>query len=152
MHSYADIDTLREVMTTLQNDYYSDDMLQQEIYDEQDQACEMLVEDIKEISLAEDTSLAGSSGGWLEVTYTVNFESVDDATDREDLLAYYREAKELEKQESIVADRIEKAHTSYNKYMDSKDYYADMVENMLSNDEIKSSYKEHAESLLAKIN
>lgn len=158
MRSFGDVDTLRKSLTSVQNEYYSDDELQNAIYREQMDACEMLLEDLTGktgmlvIESVTGAHFAGRSGGWVEVDYSVNFEPLDDDADTEDVDGYYRLAAELVKAEATVADFIANEHKRYNEYVDTPEYYRDIADSLLNDDAIKTEYTERVADLTRKIN
>lgn len=147
MVSFGDVETLREYLTPLQDDYYTDDMLQQYINEEQEEACNLLIDDILEFKKVEDVYFAGRSGGWIEVQYTNN---LDNDIEKEDIQHYYKLAKELEKEEEKVKNAIKNTHQGYNKYVDTPEYYKDIANSLLTSEEIKEVYIEQGGKLLEK--
>lgn len=155
MRSFCDTDTLRKSMTARQNEFYSDN----ELYDRawygmiEDEAT-MLMDEIKDTySLVKDCGMAGRSGGWLEVDYQNDLIEVDETTDKNDIAYYYKLAKELEKQEGEVRELIEQRHKALNAYIDTPEYYKDIAENVLYDDEVIGEfYKDKIKTLTDKLN
>lgn len=150
MHRFATVETLRTYLTKLQNEYYTDETLQDVIYQEQEDTCRFLVEDIKEQSqLITGVNFAGRSGGWVEVTYTNNID-IDITEIRynytvKDIKEVYAVAKELEETEAKVSKFIEDSHTYYNKYIDTKEYYTNLVDLLVTDEDIRKEYKARSE-------
>lgn len=168
MRNFADIDDLRKEMSTLQNDYYTDEDLRNIIDEENISTCQLLKEDTTGVTgaleidnlLIEDVYYAGRSGGWLEVEYTNTLqEFIDDYVnygDEKDIPLkvvneYYKKAKELVQLESDVAQFIQDEHKKYNNYVGTTNYYKDLVYTMLDDENIKATYKKQADTLLSKI-
>ena len=148
-----DIDDIRAKMSKLQNDYYSDNSIQQLIWNEREDAAEQLMYAVQEIDLVLETGFAGRSGGWLEVEFEVNFETFeafDEDTDVEEVEEVYKKAQELEKEETEVAKLIEDRHKDYMKYLNTDEYVTDIIENMQCDNDISNNYKIQAGVLLAK--
>ena len=155
MSAFADVDTLEDYLTKRQNDFYSKETLYQLLQDKQDTDCEMLVLDIKE-QYQLDAVFAGRSGGWIEVDYENGLIELDENGDTiyesdVDINIYYKEAKALEKLEIDVADFIEKSHAEYEKYINSKEYYRDISELLLDDQEIAETYRNDIKRLANKL-
>lgn len=150
MHSFADVETLRTYTSDVQNKYYKDNTLDAILWEEQEDTCRFLVDDIQE-EYGLESYFAGRLGGWLEVQYEtcgLDYIAEDDAHTIETINELYKEARKLEKLESKVSEFITNAHKSYNKYVDSKEYYTDILERLESDTEIKETYKTKAHELL----
>ena len=155
MSAFADVDTLEDYLTKRQNDFYSKETLYQLLQDKQDTDGEMLVLDIKE-QYKLDAVFAGRSGGWIEVDYENGLIELDENGDTiyesdVDINMYYKEAKALEKLEIDVADFIEKSHAEYEKYINSKEYYRDISEMLLDDQEIAETYRNDIKRLANKL-
>lgn len=129
MSSFGDIDTFRKYLTPLQNKHYTDDDLYEHINFENEVSANMLIEDIHE-EFGLDASFAGRSGGWIEIDYPSNFEDVTLEDDDDTINGYYYEAKELEELEAKVSNFIKDQHKGYNDYVDTKQYYQDLLERL----------------------
>ena len=143
MYSFADVESLRDNMSPLQNEYYNDDSLCECINTELEYTGESLIEDIQE-QYGLQALYAGRSGGWLEVDYNniVDIDYVDDDMSYDDVNFYLLEAKRLEKIENNVSNFIKKRHTEYNDYVDTGAYYRYICDNyILPDNEIKEIYK-----------
>ena len=155
MSAFADVDTLEDYLTKRQNDFYSKETLYQLLQDKQDTDCEMLVLDIKE-QYQLDAVFAGRSGGWIEVDYENGLIELDENGDTiyesdVDINMYYKDAKALEKLEIDVADFIEKSRAEYEKYINSKEYYRDISELLLDDQEIAETYRNDIKRLANKL-
>jgi len=153
MRSYGDVETLTSNLSDLQKDYYEGtEYLQQDIYSEQEYTCEMLIDNLVDnYDLVTSAGFAGRSGGWIEVDFEVGFEEVDNTFYDSEISESYKMAKELEEEEQLVEKEIARQHKAYNYYVDSDNYYTDLREGLMTDEDIKQSYKDQAESLLSKI-
>jgi len=149
MHSFVDVESLRKELTARQNDYYSDDTLYKIMSEDITDNANMLSDDIQEEYKLEN-GYAGRSNGWIEVEYVNNLFILDEDTE-EDVNALYKEAKALEQLESDVCEFIKKRHKALNAYIDTPQYYKDMVERLTSDEEIADIYKDKITALTHKL-
>lgn len=151
MYHFGDVDKLREFLTQRQNDFYSDSHLLGIIEEDLTLNANCLAKDI-EFEFGLEAGFAGRSDGWLEVDFENGLDYVDMDTAKEDIEYYFKKAKELEELEEKVKQFIEKQHSSYNKYVDTEQYYKDLTENCLLPDEdIADVYKNKIKQLTDKL-
>ena len=143
MYSFLDIDKLREMMSDRQRKYYDRKDLNDLWYETINQEAELAIGEIKEISpLIYDVFFAGRSGGWCEVQYNKEIEEVDVSMPLAEINEEYRKAKELDIVESVVEVLIESSKKSLCKYIDSEQYYKDLLsEVLLQDNDIAETYK-----------
>lgn len=154
MSSFLDVDKLRKVMSDRQNDYYKNDHdLFNLWYKTLETETETLIDILEtEYELVEDVYQAGRSGGWLEVQFTCELEYIDSDTPAVDVNHYVKAAKELERQAGAVRQRIEKSHKALNEYIDSQDYYNDLIEyELMTDEEIAEMYQDQINILARKL-
>ena len=158
MHAWGDIDTLRGYLTPLQDKRYTDEELRDVIDNEHYDTCEMLVGDLQEqFPDIEDIIFAGRMGGWIEVSYrnyiSYDFngcytdEELEERYTLEELKEEYTTARILEKVEQGVRKEIEKQHAGYNKYVDTPEYYKDLADTLIPDDEIKEEISQEIKEL-----
>lgn len=154
MRNFGYIESLRKHLSALQNDFYSDEELQERIYEEQNDSCYFLVEVIK-VEFGLESWFAGRVGGWVEVDFTPEtgwFSQEDWSTyTLKEINVVYKQAKELEKLADKVQNFITERHKSYNEYVDSKSYYQDLQSSFLSDEDIKEIYQNRIAKLQAKL-
>lgn len=150
MRAFFDTKRMRAVMTKRQNDYYSDQELEERYWDYLEMEGSDAIQEIKALG-ALDAGFAGRMGGWLEVSYHNPLEEVDETTDRETLDDYYREARALEHLEAQVASLITEGHKHLNDYIKSDAFYVDQQESLLYDEEIGDIYKDRASALVRKL-
>lgn len=139
-----------EAMTERQKEYYTEDDLFNIMQEEQVNYAGMFSDELDE-EFKVKSGYAGRSGGWLEVEYTNTLDEVDEDTDKETLNDYFETAKELEKKEAEVAQRIERGLESYKKYLNSDSYITDTVDLLLGDEEIANIYRAQAQKLINKL-
>lgn len=150
MRAFLDSDKLREKMSTLQNEYYSNDDALYELYHQQlEMAWEDLHEQLRDIDSVEEVWRAGRRDGWCEVTYrhlNINFHfNLDKEYPARIINEVYLEAVKLANDEAEARATIEHAHRALNEYIDSDEYYIDCVEQLMSNDNIREYYQSQSE-------
>lgn len=145
------INDIREKLSKKQNEYMTDDALYNLIDDMQSDSANMLQQKIKDMFDIPNIVFAGRSGGWIEVEYNVSFDYVDDDTENADIQDAYRLAKELENLESDVSKEIERQHKAYCLYINTDDYITDIVDQIMSDEDIADYYKEKAKQFIDKI-
>ena len=143
MRNFADVEDFRKALSELQNDYYKNEFLQESIWTEQNDTCQLLIDDIKE-TYGLESWFAGRSGGWIEVDYSKHALDPDEST--------FKDAKALETLETEIANLIEERHKSYNEYVGNEEYYKNLAESLDTDEDIKSEYKRQIDELQAKIN
>lgn len=148
MRAFGDVASLREVLTDVQNGYYSDEDLQARIDWQLEDEARMLADEVGDM-VDGSAYYAGRSGGWLEVDYS-GVEWLENDAHIDDVRAAYKEAKELEELETKVATFIEKQHKALNAYIDTPEYYEDIASALDDDETIKEHYKDEAAKLLAK--
>ena len=144
------IDDIREFMTKRQNDYYSDDMLYELCDEEQVRQARMFSDDIDEMYKVK-SHYAGRSGGWLEVEYNNPLEEAVESMSAQDINNLYCEAQELEALEAKIATYIAKSLKSYQKYLNTTEYCRDIVNVMMSDEDLGELYKGKIKSLTDKL-
>ena len=130
MNHFGDVKSFRKHLTKLQNENMTDDEIYEIMQDDLENAARMLQEDIKEDS-GLDCHFAGRSGGWIEVQYINNIYEDFEDYEKEDFDAVYKEAQELQELENKVRNFIEDSHKAQNNYVDSKEYYKDIIGSLL---------------------
>ena len=139
MRSFADMDTLREKLTPLQNESMSDEAIQDLFYMEQGAECEILRDEVMEMDGVTNAWFAGRSGGWLEVQFSDADFDVEDPEDAQEVSEVYDAVMVLEKQADAVQELVERAHKAYNDYVDSDGYYTHIMEGIQTDEEIISN-------------
>lgn len=145
------IESIREKLSKLQNEYYTDKDLYSRINDNQIDSANFLIEDIR-MEFGLESGYAGRSGGWLEVNYIndlqdylpYTFSEIEEASIK-DINEVYKHAKKLEALEITVSEYIKKRHQTYCKYVKSIDYINDFVQEVESDTDIKAGYLELSE-------
>lgn len=140
------LDDFREKMTKRQNEYYTDDMLENEWWYLRNNECEALAEYVKENDGVLDVWYAGRSGGWIEVQYTNSLCLSDDCLESD-----FREAKALEALEAKIEKEIAEYLKRYKKYLNSEEWRSDFVDGLLDDEAIAEIYKERAEEYIEKL-
>ena len=153
MNDFGDIERIRRLLSDKQNEFYSDEYLQNEIYQEQTDECNTLIWELEETDIL-SASFAGRSEGWIEVEYQNSLQYVDAEEDLtlNDIEDEYKEARNLIKQEEKIRKLIERRWEDYNKYVDSKEYYKEFVIHLATENEINAEYQNDINNLKAKIN
>ena len=127
-------------MTTLQNEYYTDDALHDLYYQDLVVAWKDLRYQLREIDSVKEVWRAGRRDGWCEVTYrhlNINFHfNLDKEYTANVVHEVYLEAMKLSADEEKARATIEHEHRALNEYIDSEKYYSNCVEQLMNDEEI----------------
>lgn len=139
MHNWSSVEELRKYMSPLQNEYYSNEHLENILQDEQEQTCEMLIEDVNMNYDVTVAGFAGRSGGWIEIDYINNLEDIDEDEEDESFIdEQLKEAIKLDELQEDVKAFIKENHQNYNNYIDTEDFYKDIIDFLEDDESIKA--------------
>ena len=145
MRSFLDIKKLRGMMSTLQNEYYTDDALYDLYYQDLQVAWEDLRYQLREIDSVKEVWRAGRRDGWCEVTYRhldINFNfNMEKEYPARVINEVYLEARKLANDEKKARTTIERAHRALHEYIDSEEYYSNCIAQLMSDEEIHEHYR-----------
>lgn len=144
------IEDVREVMSERQNAHYSDDDLYELMQYEQNDTARFFSDSLDE-DYGVKSGYAGRSGGWLEVEYNNELTELEENTS-ENVDYFYKIAKELEKLEAEISNKIQEAHKKYQNYLNTDEFCLDFVSSLMTDEDIGDRYKEQAKNLLDKLN
>jgi len=160
MKSWPSCEEMRKVLSPLQNEYYSDEVLNHLMDSERvDELRRFIFETKDRYNKKISITIAGSSGGWMEVDYselaehdryTLESELEDGVIDEEEEKGIYNDIMELEELENEVAGMIENRHREYNKYVGTTEYYEDVTSALIDDEKIREKYEEKGREYLKK--
>ena len=160
MKSWASCKEMRKVLSPLQNTYYSDEVLEHLMDSEQvDELRRFISETEDRYNKNISITIAGRSGGWMEVDYsklaeydryTLESELEEGVIDEEEEEGIYNDIMELEELENEVAGMIENRHREYNKYVGTTEYYEDVTSALIDDEKIREKYEEKGREYLKK--
>ena len=160
MKSWPSCKEMRKVLSPLQNEYYSDEVLYHLMDSDQvDELRCFIFETEDRYNKNISITIAGSSGGWMEVDYsslaehdryTLESELEEGVIDEEEEEGIYNDIMELEELENEVAGMIENRHREYSKYVGTTEYYEDVTSALIDDDKIREKYEEKGREYLKK--
>jgi hypothetical protein len=160
MKSWPSCKEMRKVLSPLQNEYYGDEVLNHLMDSERVDELRRFIFEMKDrYNKKISITIAGRSGGWMEVDYsslaeydryTLECELEEGIIDEEEEEGIYNDIMDLEELENEVAGMIENTHREYNKYVGTTEYYEDVTSTLIGDDKIREIYEEKGREYLKK--
>jgi len=148
------LESIRTELTDRQNDYYSDELLYDIIQERQNREAIILSDMVDDMDDVLSSGFAGRSGGWLEVEFQNYLEYIDEDFDNytdKEITELYNDAQDLMNNQVKVEEFISTAKSNYEQYLKTPEAVSDLVEELLTDDEIGEIYKGRVKDILDKL-
>lgn len=150
MRVFPDAERTAGAMTDLQRDFYKGkyDAVTERAWDD---AVRLAVGDFEESAREMGTLdcwLAGRSAGWLEVQYPMLDVGYCEELRGERLDLAYRQARELSALEGKVSVLVKDSLTALTAYLESDNFYLDLVSELMQDGDIRDEYRAEARRLI----